>query len=330
MDKNQNRSGDKSKRYQGYDVNKAVVQNSRRRQPWFWKVLGLSLIFTAIIIAGVCVFALHQKKQQTDYLSKINESNSVDILLDDHSNVTITQSYYNLKDENDYTATRFMKEKNDSLYSYLKTEGLDSDYKEVLTGTDLYRYDGSFTYYYGFVADDYDNFLADIQAEVLQLDGTETVEDQTESSDIMKVTLTYAVQAGDRYTKLYGYETGTEIQKVLTIDKETLIVTSDVETVNDEEIYTYAVTFDGDNKNPKFYRQLKKKTHTRTCKVYYDFGGDSEECSSYTIPVDTYFTLLDHEGYTVYMDEDCTTEFTTSQMQIQNPYSDLTLYMKKG
>ena len=331
MENTQSGSGEGNKHYQGYDVNRAVAQNRYRKKPWFWKVLGISLILTVLILAIVVAVAFHTKKQQTDYLSKINDANTLDLLLEDQSNITITKSYSNLKDQDDYTLTRFLKEsEKGTLYSYLKTEGLEEDYKEVLTGENLYRFDGSFTYYYGFVADDFENYVADIQAEVLQLEGSETVQEQTESTDIMKVTLNYSVQAGDQYSKLYGIETGTTIQKVLTIDKESLLVTSDVETVGEEEIYSYSVTFNGENKNPKFYRALMEKQTMRNCKVYYDFGGESEEEYTYTIPVDTYFTLLEHADYVTYMDQNCTTEFTTSQMQFQNPYTDLTLYMKKG
>ncbi len=331
MDKRQSRKPEEKKRYQGYDVKKTVSKQRRRKQPWFWKILGLSLVITMVIILITCAVALRRKKSQTNYLSKINGSNTLELLLEDHSNVTIAQSYTGLKDENDYKETRFLRQTIDgsSIFSYLKTEGLDVDYKEVLTGDRLFRYDGSFTYFYGLVGDDYEKVSADVTDDVLQLEGSENVQEQSESSDRIKVTLTYDVQAGDKYTSLYGFETGTKVQKVLVIDKESLIVLSDIETVNGKDCYSYAVTFDGENKVPKFYRDVKAKVTNRECTVYYDYQGDKEEKSTFTIPVDTYFTLLDHEGYKVYMDKDCVTEFTTSQMQIQNPYNDLTLYMKK-
>lgn len=40
------------------------------------------------------------------------------------------------------------------------------------------------------------------------------------------------------------------------------------------------------------------------------------------------FTVLDHEGYKVYEDENGNKEFTEYQMQIQNPETDLSLYVK--
>lgn len=331
MDHTQSGSDTEKKQYRGYDVNRAVAQSRNKKKPWFWKVLGLSLLITFLVLAIAVAFALHRKKQQTNYLSKLNDANSIDLLLEDNSNITITKAYHNLKNQDDYTLTRFLKEsEKGNLFSYLKTEGLEEDYKEVLSGKNLYRFDGNFTYYYGFVADDFEKCVADIKDEVLQLEGSETVDEQTESTDIMKVTLNYNVQPGDLYTKIYGLETGTKVKKVLTVAKESLLVTSDVETVDDKEIYSYTVTFNGENKNPVFYRELKEKSTMRNCKIYYDYEGEYEEEHEYTIPVDTYFTLLEHEDYTTYMDQDCTTEFTTSQMQFQNPYTDLTLYMKKG
>ena len=331
MENNKPKTGEKGKRYQGYDVNKVMVQNSRQKKPWFWKVLGISLLLTLLIIGITAGIAMRRRKQQTNYLSKINESNSVDILLDGHSNITVSKTYKGLKDMDDYTTTRFLKKsEKGTLFSYLKTEGLEEDYKEVLSGEKLYRYDGNYTYYYGLVGDDYDHLREDIESEILQLEGSESVEEQTESTDIMRVTLNYEVQAGDPYTKLYGFETGTTIKKVLTIDIENLIVTSDAESVNDEEIYVYTVTFDGENKNPKFFRSLKGAQDTRVCTVYYDFGGGDEKKYEFKVPVDVYFDLLSHDDYTTYMEEECLIEFSKSQMQLQNPQTDLTLYMKKG
>lgn len=335
MDKNQSRRPEeKGKRYQGYDVKKVAAGNANRKKPWFWKVLGISLVLTAVIISVACVIGMRTKKQQTDYLSSINDSNTVDLLLENHKNVTITQSFSKLKDEemNDYKTIRFLKKRGEknTLFSYLKTEGLSEDYKEVLDNEKLFRFDGNYAYFYGFVKDDYKDFLDSISAEVVQLNGSERVQEQIDSSDVMKVTMTYDVQANDSYTKKYDIAPGSTIKKVLTIDKETLLITSLHESVNEEEFYSYSVSFDGDNKNPEFYRNIKDKHTTRKCVVYYDYGGKEEEKYNYTLKVDTYFTLLPHEGYKVYMESACNTEFTTMNMQTQNPYTDLTLYMKKG
>lgn len=330
MDDMKKSKSPEGKRYQGYDMDKVIVQNRTRKKGWFWQILGISLVLSVIIIGISCVVALHQKKKQTDYMSKINDSNSLELLLDDHSNVTITQSFTGLKDENDYKKVRFLREtKQGGLYSYLKTEGLMNDFKELISDENYYRNDGNFTYYFGMVGDDYENVLNEINKEVIQLVGTEAIVDQVESSDRMKVTLNYEVQAGDGYTKAYGFKTGTIIQKVLTIDKESLLVMSDVETVNEEEIYVYTVTFDGENKMPQFYKNAKAKKTKRNCTVFYDYQGENEQEYTFTIPVDTYFTLLNHDGYRLFMEEACLTEFNNSQMQLQNPYSDLTLYLKK-
>ena len=57
-------------------------------------------------------------------------------------------------------------------------------------------------------------------------------------------------------------------------------------------------------------------------------GGGGNQEYTYNIPVDVYFTVLDHEGYKVYEDENGNKEFTEYQMQIQNPETDLSLYVK--
>ena len=54
--------------------------------------------------------------------------------------------------------------------------------------------------------------------------------------------------------------------------------------------------------------------------------GDQEY--TFNLPIDLYFTVLDHDGYKVYEDEDGTKEFTHYQMEVQNPDSDLSLYIK--
>ena len=82
--------------------------------------------------------------------------------------------------------------------------------------------------------------------------------------------------------------------------------------------------------DPKFFRSLKEEKETRVCTVYYDFGGSEEKKYEFKIPIDVYFDLLDHSDYTTYMEEECIIEFSKSQMQLQNPQTDMTLYMKKG
>ena len=101
-----------------------------------------------------------------------------------------------------------------------------------------------------------------------------------------------------------------------------------VKSCNGEEFYSYTAEFNGKDKNPEFYENVKDADTDRECTVYYDYEGDDEEEYTFAIPLGVYFDLLEHEGYTTYLDEDCETEFSEYQMQVQNPESDLTLYVK--
>ena len=110
------------------------------------------------------------------------------------------------------------------------------------------------------------------------------------------------------------------------MDKKTQIITSVEEKCGDEVFYGYNVEFDGQKKVPVFYQKLEKEK--RVCTVYSDYNGENNQEYTYSIPVDVYFTVLDHEGYKVYEDENGNKEFTEYQMQIQNPETDLSLYVK--
>ena len=97
-------SGDnvkKGKRYQGYDLEKTTKSRSGRKRPWFWKVLGISLCLTALIILGVCGYIFRSNKKMTDYISKINDANTMEKLLADHKNVQITCDYSHLAEGED-------------------------------------------------------------------------------------------------------------------------------------------------------------------------------------------------------------------------------------
>ena len=77
-----------------------------------------------------------------------------------------------------------------------------------------------------------------------------------------------------------------------------------------------------------FYKDLKKEKEKRVCTVYSDYDGEKNQEYTFNLPIDLYFTVLDHDGYKVYEDEDGTKEFTHYQMEVQNPDSDLSLYIK--
>lgn len=321
----------KGKRYQGYDLDAALQSRSGKKKPWFWKILGISLLITAFLILVVCGYIFGSKKKMTEHISKINQVNTMDALLDGHQNVLITTSYSHLAEEEDYTGTRFVKKTKDGdYYSYYKTEGKEEDYKEVIRDQKLYRYDEKFVYFYGLIGNDYeDTCVSEIENAVYQASDSEKIEKETESGNFVKINSTYEVTDGDSYNTKYGFEVGDKIEKVLTIDKDSLLVLNAIESCNGEEFFSYTVEFDGKDKVPQFYQDLKNKETERECTVYDDYDGDQEKKYTFDIPSGVYFTLLDHEGYKVYSDKDCEKEFTKYQMQVQNPESDLTLYVKQ-
>ena len=114
----------KVKRYQGYDLEKTKKSRSGRKKPWFWKVLGISLCLTGLIILIGCGYIFRSNKKMTDYISQINGANTMEKLLADHENVLITCDYSHLVEGEDYKTTRFVKmAKDGDYYSYLKKEG---------------------------------------------------------------------------------------------------------------------------------------------------------------------------------------------------------------
>lgn len=316
------------RRYQGYDVDKLAKKHSKKKKGWFWKVLLISLILSIIIIVAACIVLLYKNRQKTDYLADVNHSNTLDALLENQTNVQITSTYTRTKDGNDYTAVRLIKTQEDgNYYSYYKTDGLENDYKEVMADEEVYRNDGSYTYYYGIIGSEYSNLMEKMEDELFKLSDDEKMESQTEKGNLILIQSSYEVQAGDKYTEIFDFDPGDTIVRNITMDKETMRVTSDIESFEDEEFYTYTVDFDVEDKTPKFYTAVGKAKTSRKCMVYFDYGGNDEKLYTFDVPCDVYFTLFDHEEYTVYMDPDKEREFTEFEMQSQNPESLLTLYM---
>lgn len=316
------------RRYQGYDVDKLAKKHSKKKKGWFWKVLLISLILSIIIIIAACVVFLYKNRQKTDYLEDVNQSNTLDALLQDEENIQVTSTYTRTSDGSDYTAIRFVKVQEDgNYYSYYKTEGLDDDYKEVMANEEVYRNDGNYTYYYGIIGSEYSNLMTKMEEELFQLSSDEKIESQTEKGNLIMIQTTYEVETGDKYTTDFDFSAGDVIVRNITMDKDTKRVVSETESFEDEEFYTYNVEFGVEDKVPNFYSKLKKAKTSRKCMVYFDYGGSDEKLYTFDVPSDVYFTLFDHEKYTVYMDPNKEKEFTEFEMQSQNPESLLTLYM---
>ena len=85
----QDKSSRKGK-YRGYDIEGQTGSDINR--PWFWKVLLISLLLTAVIVTGVCFTFMHRKHEETRSLEEINEANTLKNLMKDHDNVKIIRS----------------------------------------------------------------------------------------------------------------------------------------------------------------------------------------------------------------------------------------------
>ncbi len=314
--------------YQGYDAQETIEK--RYRRPWFWKVLGISLVITVIIIGGVLGALFMRNHKTVAQVNDINTANTMETLLEGHDNVEMVCSYLNTDSGESYTTTRQFKMDDDDYYAYLKIEGSSNDYKEVIDNQELYRYDGKFITSYGLIGSDYeDTVLPSVSDSIYQLPDNTTISSEKENGQYVKLKASCRVTDGDRYTQEFGLQAGDTVEITIAMNKDTSVITSVTESFDDEDIYTYIISFDAKERVPQFYKDMKKTTETRTCTVYHNYGSSKEKTYKFEIPQDTYFNLLDHEGYTVYADKACETEFTEYQMEIQNPEGALTLYVKK-
>lgn len=324
------REGGDRQRYEGYHVDRKTVKKRQRRKPWFWKILGISLLITAVVLVGMSFFLLHKDRENARAIEEINRANTMEALLEGHKNVNIIRSYAHLVTGSPYTVTRQVRElKNGELFSYLKQEDSDEDYKEVIDDGELFRNMDGFSYYYGLIGDDYKSVcLTEIEDSVFQGDSEDTVETSKEREETTTMKLTHEIKDGEEYVTVYGFEPGQVVEKVLTLNNDTNLVVSAEERVEDEVFSSYSVEFDKKDKVPNFYKKIKKKDSKRTVKVYSDYNGEDGKEYKFTFPTDIYFKLLDHKGYKAFTDEEGTQEFSEFQIQTQNPESDLTLYVK--
>jgi hypothetical protein len=261
----------------------------------------------------------------------MNDANNMSALLEGHKNVTITESFSHLTEEKDYTTTRIVtKTKSGDYYSYLKKIQGDETNKEVIRNKLVYRYDENYARYVALVADNYEKIcIPQIEGCVYQNRGDEKIEDQKDKGNLVSIKASITVQDSDKYNVTYGFDVGDTILKTIVMDKETGIVTSETEQHGDEEFYSYLVEYDGETKVPYFYKKLKEISTTRKCEVYMDYGSSESKRYTYDVPLGVYFTVMEQEGYKCYVDEDCTKEFSEYQIQVQNPESPVTLYLKK-
>lgn len=94
-----------TRKYKGYELDQTTSHRRNQNRPWFWKVLGISLLLTVLILAGVVFGLLHRTHKNAKHMEEINSANTVEALLKEHKLVTITASYSHLAEGSDYTTT---------------------------------------------------------------------------------------------------------------------------------------------------------------------------------------------------------------------------------
>ncbi len=313
--------------YQGYELDKKAAKKMERNKPWFWKVLLISLLLTAIVVAVACASLFRRDQMNTEAIQAVNAANSMEDMLANHSNMTIVENYSHLEDGTDFKTTRQIRPENGAIFAYYKVEGTMEDYKEVIADECLYRYDEKAVKYYALMGEDYFNLLSGLREKVYQCELNDTVETTKDRGDVTTMRLLYNVKDGDRYSTKYGFKAGSQIIKTITMESDTKYITSVEEKCADEVFYSYTVEFDGKKITPKFYANLKKIQERRTCTVYSWMKGDKGKAYKYQVPYEVYFTVEPREGYKVYMDEDGESEFTDLSLATQNVEAPITLYI---
>ena len=123
-----------TRKYKGYELDQTTSHRRNQNRPWFWKVLGISLLLTVLILAGVVFGLLHRTHKNAKHMEEINSANTVEALLKEHKLVTITASYSHLAEGSDYTTTRQIKK--DKKGNYIVIMGSIhsiSDWLEMIT-----------------------------------------------------------------------------------------------------------------------------------------------------------------------------------------------------
>ncbi|MEE1228076.1 MAG: hypothetical protein U0K57_03825 [Lachnospiraceae bacterium] len=314
--------------YQGYDLEETI--ENRYKRPWFWKILGISLLSSFIIIFGIVAGLYIRQNRKTNYAKSINKENTVDKLLDGHKNFEIVCKIDNKEEGSSYKTTRQISKNGDDYYSYFKKEGSDNDYKEVIDKQKLYRSDDRFTTAYGLIGDDYDSkVVGSIKNSTYRLTSRDNVSSEKTSGNLVKIVASYTVKAGDKYNEKFGLQVGDTVNKKIVMSKETRVVSSAIESFDGDQIYSYKLKFDAKKRIPRFYAKVKKIDEKRKITVYHNYGSSNQKKYTFKIPQDVYFNLLKHTGYKVYIDKKCKTAFSSYQVQTQNPETNLSLYMKR-
>ena len=61
-----------TRKYKGYELDQTTSHRRNQNRPWFWKVLGISLLLTVLILAGVVFGLLHRTHKNAKHMEEIN------------------------------------------------------------------------------------------------------------------------------------------------------------------------------------------------------------------------------------------------------------------
>ena len=78
-----------TRKYKGYELDQTTSHRRNQNRPWFWKVLGISLLLTVLILAGVVFGLLHRTHKNAKHMEEINSANTVEALLKEHKLLTL-------------------------------------------------------------------------------------------------------------------------------------------------------------------------------------------------------------------------------------------------
>lgn len=209
-----------TRKYKGYELDQTTSHRRNQNRPWFWKVLGISLLLTVLILAGVVLdFCIERIRTQNTWKRLILQIQSRHYLrstslLQLQLLTLIWQKVLIIRQP-----ARLRKIKG-NYFSYFKKEGSDDDYKEVISNKELYRYNGKYTQYFGLVGNDYEEeCVKAIEDSIFQGDMKDQIQNEKERDSTITLQLTTKVQSGDDYDTEYGFSAGDTIEKTIIIDK---------------------------------------------------------------------------------------------------------------
>lgn len=252
-------------------------------------------------------------------IEQIRAANTGDALLVDGKSVSISKTYYG---EDGECATE---------YEYL---GFDSDgvYTQVYQNSEGYVqiYDKYNNYWYVYTGENSETVPLtliypedDIASYLIETNHTNTVFSANTNDTIKDV---YRID-GELVVEIDS-STDTDYYVAYTLDEDLRILEYTTYEKESNTKYCYCYTdLDAKYEFPSFVEDMKNKDYVRAVNIFYvdgdGYGSRYEVSAKY--PVDFRTTT-----YTVYVDEECTTEWTSDYDNTDSTglYTDLTLYLR--